>query len=423
MSRSVDVLVVGGGPSGLACAIDLARAGVSVEVVEREREAGGVPRHTGHTGFGVRDLWRVMKGPEYAAYYSALAIDTGVVIRTETTATRWLGDTTIELTGPHGIEQVDARAVVLATGCRERPRSARLVAGTRPQGVLTTGQLQQMVYLHHLPVGHRAVIVGSEHVSFTVIQTLQKARVKPVAMLTTHGRHQSYWPLKFITADIHRVPLYPYTEVAAIRGRPRVKGVDVVDVGNERQWHIACDTVIFTANWIPDNEFSRAGGLVMDPNTRGPVIDQAYRTTRRGVFACGNVVQAAEASDRVSKFGKAAARCVLDFLTNGVWPEHAFIPICVRSPLAWCSPNAVSEQPHGLSVPERSPRVGSSRLLIRAARPLPAACVEGVQGGRILWRSRRRRFSTSVSTRLPSGWLRDADMGAGTITISVQDSG
>src|SRR6185295_4820904 len=129
-------------------------------------EAGGVPRHTDHTGFGLRDLHRCLRGPRYAARYRTRAAAAGVEIRTQTTATAWAGPQTLAITAPSGIGELAADAIVLATGCRERPRAARLVAGDRPRGVLTTGLLQQLVYLHRQPVGRRAVIVGAEHVSF-----------------------------------------------------------------------------------------------------------------------------------------------------------------------------------------------------------------------------------------------------------------
>src|SRR5262245_42918330 len=132
-----EVAVVGGGPSGLACAIELRRIGADVVVIEREREAGGIPRHSDHTGFGLRDLHRVMRGPRYARHYTSLARDAGAEVLTETMVTAAEGRR-LELTGPDGRHQIDPAAIVLTTGCRERPRAARLVPGARPAGVMTT---------------------------------------------------------------------------------------------------------------------------------------------------------------------------------------------------------------------------------------------------------------------------------------------
>ena len=141
-------MVVGGGPSGLAAAIELRRLGISpVTVIEREREAGGIPRHSDHSGFGLRDLRTVLSGPRYAQRYRELAEEDGVEVLVETMVTEWEGVRALKLTGPHGRWELEPPAVVLATGCRERPRSARLVPGSRPAGVMTTATLQQLVHL------------------------------------------------------------------------------------------------------------------------------------------------------------------------------------------------------------------------------------------------------------------------------------
>ena len=156
-TESAEVVIVGAGPSGLAAAAELRRAGAgSVVVIDRERAAGGIPRHAQHGGFGLRDLHRPLSGPRYAARWTEIATAAGAELRLGTQATGWTPDGALELTGAAGRSAIRAEAVVLATGCRERPRSARLVAGTRPQGVMTTGMLQQLVYLAGERVGSRA---------------------------------------------------------------------------------------------------------------------------------------------------------------------------------------------------------------------------------------------------------------------------
>src|SRR5581483_4695312 len=170
--ETADVAVVGAGPAGLAAAVQLRRAGAGrVVVLDREAEPGGIPRHAKHQGFGIRDLHRVMSGPRYAARIAEAAIDAGAELRTEAQVTGWAGGA-LEVTAPRGRSRLDARAVVLATGCRERPRPARLVPGSRPQGVMTTSMLQQLVYLRGESPGRRAVVVGAEHVSFSALLTL-----------------------------------------------------------------------------------------------------------------------------------------------------------------------------------------------------------------------------------------------------------
>ena len=188
----MSVVVVGGGPAGLACAIELRRLGVAdVAVLDREQVAGGIPRHCNHQGFGMRDLHRFLSGPSYAGRYVELALAAGADVRAETMVTGWSGDGAFEMTGPDGRETVRADAVVLATGCRERPRAARLVPGTRPDGVFTTGLVQQLAQ-QRLPIGTQALIVGAEHVSFSALLTLAHSDVRVVGMVTDLPRQQSF---------------------------------------------------------------------------------------------------------------------------------------------------------------------------------------------------------------------------------------
>ena len=244
MSR---VVIIGGGPAGLACAIELRRQGVSeVVVLDREQQAGGIPRHCGHQGFGLRDLRRALSGPAYARRYVELADEAGVVVRPEAMVTGWSGEA-LEVTSPEGREALTASAIVLATGCRERPRAARLVPGSRPEGVFTTGLLQQLAQ-QELPIGRWALIVGAEHVSFSALLTLVHAGVDVVGMVTPYRRHQSLPFAGTAAALRYRTPLSTRTEVAAIHGRGRVEEVDLLELDTGRARQVACDTVVFTGS-------------------------------------------------------------------------------------------------------------------------------------------------------------------------------
>src|SRR6185503_1483473 len=184
-AMTADVLIIGAGPTGLSAALELKKLGVdNVLIVERESEAGGIPRMCGHTGFGLGDLHRVLTGPAYARKYRELAEKSGIKIHTSTTITGWEDKHQVSFTSPDGPGSIAAKSILLATGVRERPRAARLIPGTRPQGVFTTGSLQRFVYEHHLPVGKRAVIVGAEIVSLSVVMTLTHAGVKVLNMIT-----------------------------------------------------------------------------------------------------------------------------------------------------------------------------------------------------------------------------------------------
>ena len=185
MTVEVDVAIVGAGPAGLSAAIELRRRGVGrVVVYEREPVAGGIPRHTAHLGYGARDLHRVTTGPRYAALLTRRAEKAGVEIEVGRSVHSFTAGSVIT-NGASGRSAVRARAVVLATGVRERPRAARLVPGDRPAGVLTTGSLQQFASLRQQQVGTRSVVVGAEHVSFSAVLTLAHAGCKVAAMVTT----------------------------------------------------------------------------------------------------------------------------------------------------------------------------------------------------------------------------------------------
>src|SRR5580704_3838417 len=190
---TVDALVVGAGPAGLAAATALKSGGAgTVVVVDREDEAGGTPRLCQHTGFGMRDFRRVLTGPVYARRWVDRAVGCGVDIRTRTMVTGWAAPGRAEVTGPTGVLEVDARTIVLATGARERPRAARLVPGTRPSGIFTTGQLQQWVHREHRPAARRAVTAGAGPVSSPALMPLSHAGAPPVALATDLPRPQSY---------------------------------------------------------------------------------------------------------------------------------------------------------------------------------------------------------------------------------------
>ena len=219
-------VIVGGGPAGLAAAFELRELGISpVTVIEREREAGGIPRHSDHTGFGLRDQRTVLSGPKYAARYRDLAEEAAVEVLTETMVTEWEGARQLKRTGPIGRWEIDPAAVVLATGCRERPRSARLVPGSRPPGVMTTATLQQLVHLRGRKVGRRAVIVGAEHVSFSAVATLAHGGASVAGLVTELPKHQSLRAFRAGAAVRYRAPVWSRTKVSAIHGSERVESV------------------------------------------------------------------------------------------------------------------------------------------------------------------------------------------------------
>jgi thioredoxin reductase len=405
------VVVVGGGPAGLAAAIELRRRGADeVVVLEREREAGGIPRHADHPGFGARDLRRLLSGPGYARRYAVLARAAGAEIRTETMVTGWTPEGALEVTGPAGREAIAPGAVVLATGCRERPRAARLVPGTRPAGVMTTGTLQQLVHLRGARPGTRAVVVGAEHVSFSAVATLAEAGARAVAMVTAAPRHQSFAAFRAGAALRYRLPLHTRTAVTRIDGRARVEGVELTDLDTGSAWEVACDTVVFTADWIPDHELAVLAGIALDPGTRGPAVDAALRTGRPGVFAAGNLLHGAEAADVAALGGRHAGAAAAAYLAGGrEWPPER-VPVRCAPPLHWIAPNAIAA---GAGPPPRG------RFALRAHAFLRAPLVRVAQDGRALWEGRLRGLQPGRSAALPAGWAGAVDPAGGPVEVAV----
>ncbi|WP_434094681.1 FAD-dependent oxidoreductase [Streptomyces hyaluromycini] len=331
--RQVDVLVVGAGPAGLAAAARIALAGAGrVEVLEREQEAGGVPRYCAHGGFGT---WtRPLSGAAYAGLLVEAAARAGAVVRTGVTVLDWavaaprrgagncatshdgaaadtrrgtvlpaerLGLATVGVRGP---ETVTARAVVLATGAYERPRAARLVPGTRPAGVCTGGELQQAVHRYRQSIGRRAVVVGAEDVSYAAAGTVRAAGAEVVAMVTDRPRAGS---VRALDARLRsRVPLLTGTTVTEILGHGRLSGVRIRH-RDGRTGVLACDTVVFTGDFAAEDELARRARIAL---AHGPYTD------RPGVFAAGGLRHPGLDVRAATREGAEAGRAVLEWLVS-----------------------------------------------------------------------------------------------------------
>ncbi|MET9802243.1 FAD-dependent oxidoreductase [Streptomyces sp. NPDC006368] len=390
-TRAVDVLVVGAGPAGLAAAARLAAAGAgTVEVVEREPD-GGHPRQRGGA-----QSWR------RSARAAARA---GAALRTGVSVTGWAGPLTLDTTSPAGLERITARAVVLATGARERPRAARLVPGTRPAGVLTTAELERAVYRYGQAIGTRALVVGAEPVAWRAVRALRRARVE-VAALVTPEPWPSWRGLAVSGAGLFGpVPVLGGTTVTELLGRGRLSGVRVGH-RDGRTATVACDTVVFTGDWIPDHELARHGGLVLDPGTRGPAVDGAFRTSEAGVFAVGDLLHGGEPAGTAEAEGRAVAGPVLAYLRGGgSWPRGP-VPVVVDAPLRWVTPNRIG--------------AGGGGFLLRAERRLEKPVVTVHQDGALLHRERLWRTVTpSRSVPLPGAWTGRVDPAGGPVRITA----
>ncbi|MEV3931341.1 FAD-dependent oxidoreductase [Streptomyces sp. NPDC049944] len=416
--RETDVLIVGGGPAGLAAGAELAAAGAGrVEILEREQEAGGIPRHCHHGGFGGRldrsaYAWATATGsayaggttgPAYARHGVSAAVGAGASLRTGVTVTGWAGPRTVETTGPAGLERITARAVVLATGARERPRSARLIPGTRPAGVYTTGELQRAVHLYGQRIGSRAVVVGGEPVRHAAVATLRAAGVHVVAVVTDR-------PPPPVRLRSRSVPLLTGATITGLTGRKRLSGVELRH-DDGRTTTLPCDTVVLTGDFVPDHELARRGGLHLDPGTLGPAYDAAFRTSRPGVFAVGNLLHAVERAGFAAQEGRAAAVPVLHHLAGTGDPGGGGRRLVVDAPLRWIAPNVTG--PDGARPP-------GDRFVLRTARRLPRPLLVVSQNGREL--HRQRILLPAVPGRpfaLAADWLDRVDAHGAPVRISA----
>ena len=407
--RECDVLIIGGGPSGLTAAANLAPQ-YRVVVLEREKVAGGIPRHSDHTGYGVRDLHRVMSGPKYARLLVERAVAAGAEIRTESMMTSWEGDRTVAVTSPQGRYEISAAAIVLATGARERPRSARLVAGDRPAGVFTTGSLQNLVHLHHRSPGTRAVVVGSELVSWSAVLTLREAGCETIAMITERDRPESYAAFHHGAKVALSTPVSTSTKVRRIIGRERVEGVECEHLITGSLHTLACDTIVFTGDWIPDNELVQLGGIDLNQGSLGPQVDTTLRTSRPGVFAIGNLVHPVDTADVCALDGRHVATSVRDLLSGRGGSADA-LHIVVEPPLRWISPSVLRQE-------DRAP--SRRRLLLWTDEYRPIARLTASQGGKVVGRiTLPWPAAPGRVLRVPWSFVSRVDSNAGPVAIAL----
>ncbi len=405
-----DVAIVGGGPAGLTAAAELAPYH-KVVVLERELAAGGIPRHSDHPGYGIRDMKTFISGPAYARRLVQGAVTAGASIRTSAMVTGWADATALDVTSPQGRERIDARAVVLATGARERPRPARMIPGDRPAGVYTTGHLQNAVHLKHRQVGSRAVVVGAELVSYSAVLTLKHAGCRTVLMTTEYPSPESYAMFNLAgRTPLLDVDIATTTRVTRIIGKSVLQGVEIENTRTGQRRVIDCDTVVFTGDWIPDHELARAAGLDIDRGTLGPVVDTALRTSRDGVFAIGNLLHPVDTADIAALDGRHVAAQVRRYL-DGRLVARDGVRIEADAPLRWVSP--------GLLRPG-DPAPARHRLLLWTDKLVRIPKVVAHQDGRLVGRKTLPwPASPGRVFRVPSSILDGADRNGGTVTLSL----
>ncbi len=290
-NKEYDVAVIGAGPAGLAAATLLKKSGIErVVVLDREKEAGGIPRHCGHPPFGILEHKRIMRGPTYARHIAQTAHNHGVEMALKTTVTKLNPGGLLSITTPEeGKTTLKAKRVIIATGARETPRSAQFVSGDRTVGIYNTGALQSMVYLKNMVPFRHPVIVGTEIVSFSALLTCKKAKIKPVAILRESSASGGLvWPF-YYAAILFGVPLYLSTDITKIIGKNRIEAVEVTNKKGKKR-RIECDGVLFTGKFTPETTLTRDSHLEINPKTGQPIVDQSGRCSDPAYYAAGNIL-------------------------------------------------------------------------------------------------------------------------------------
>ncbi|MCR4757910.1 MAG: NAD(P)/FAD-dependent oxidoreductase [Butyrivibrio sp.] len=323
--KTYDIVIVGGGPAGLAAAVAAKEAGNdSILILERDHELGGILNQCIHNGFGLHTFKEELTGPEYAYRFIEQVLNLGIEYKLNTMVMDIAADKTVTaMNREDGMFQIPAKAVILAMGCRERPRGALNIPGYRPAGIFSAGTAQRLVNIEGYMPGREVVILGSGDIGLIMARrmTLEGAKVKVVAELMPYSGGLKRNIVQCL--DDYKIPLKLSHTVVDIEGKEHVTAVTIAEVGPDRkpipgtEERYTCDTLLLSCGLIPENELSRSAGVKMSPVTSGPIVNESLETNIPGVFACGNVLHVHDLVDYVSEEAKRAGQNAVKYINSG----------------------------------------------------------------------------------------------------------
>ena len=421
MMKNADLVIIGGGPAGLAAAIEARRRGVeSLLILERDSELGGILNQCIHNGFGLHTFKEELTGPEYAARFIQQANDLGIPYKLDTMVLDLAADKTVTaMNRTDGLFQLHPKAVVLAMGCRERPRGALNIPGYRPAGIFTAGTAQRLVNMEGYLPGRKVVILGSGDIGLIMARrmTLEGAQVQVVAELMPYSGGLKRNIVQCL--DDYGIPLKLSHTVVDIQGKERVEGVTLARVENGRpvpgtEEHYDCDTLLLSCGLLPENELSRAAGVQLSPVTGGPAVNESLETSIPGVFAAGNVLHVHDLVDYVSEeAGAAGAHAAAYIQSAGREPQADALPVLCRNGVRYTVPSTVRPACVGDKLTLRF-RVDNVYQNKKIAVYLGGAC--------IFTRRRPVLAPGEMETLQLKGDLLRQDPAAGSITVTLEEA-
>lgn len=323
--KDYDIVIIGGGPAGLAAAVSAKKAGNDkILILERDSELGGILNQCIHNGFGLHTFKEELTGPEYAWRFIQQVLDLGIDYKLNTMVMDISRDRVVTaMNREDGMFRIPAKAVILAMGCRERPRGALNIPGYRPAGIFSAGTAQRLVNIEGYMPGREVVILGSGDIGLIMARrmTLEGARVKVVAELMPYSGGLKRNIVQCL--DDYGIPLKLSHTVVDIEGREHITAVTIAEVGPDRkpipgtEERYTCDTLLLSVGLIPENELSRSAGVEISPVTNGPVVNESLETSIPGVFACGNVLHVHDLVDYVSEEAARAGANAAKYVANG----------------------------------------------------------------------------------------------------------